>query len=87
MMWMKLEQKIVLQGSDTLIKAMAILVGFSWEQAFEGCVSKTCERLTTIPSYWAEVLLAALLGAMILPAWRLYILPNCEKHPADCDDW
>ena len=24
---------------------------------------------------------------MILPAWRLYILPNCEKHPADCDDW
>ncbi|CAJ1430707.1 unnamed protein product [Effrenium voratum] len=70
MMWMKLEQKIVLQGSDTLIKAMAILVGFSWEQAFEGCVSKTCERLTTIPSYWAEVLLAALLGANLVVGRR-----------------
>jgi len=25
-------------------EAMAILVGFSWEEAFEGCVSKACER-------------------------------------------
>ncbi|CAK9014966.1 unnamed protein product [Durusdinium trenchii] len=74
----KLEHSLVLQGSKTLIKAMAILVGFSWEQAFDCCVGKTCERLKILPPHIAEVVLAALLAGMILPAWRIHILPNCE---------
>ena len=62
----QLEHNLVLQGSKTLIKAdiaslrcshreaMAILVGFSWEQAFEGCVTKTCERTKPLRSLFAK---------------------------------
>lgn len=80
LMCLKLEHNLVLGGSKTIIKAMAILVGFSWEEAFEGCVSKACERTKIIPPHLAEALLAALLATMILPAWRLYIVPNCEMR-------
>jgi len=78
LMCLELEHNLVLGGSRTIIKAMAILVGFSWEEAFEGCVSKACERTTIIPPHLAEAVLAALLAGMILPAWRMYIVPNCE---------
>eukprot|EP00931_Biecheleriopsis_adriatica_P078767 TRINITY_DN52184_c0_g1_i1.p1 TRINITY_DN52184_c0_g1~~TRINITY_DN52184_c0_g1_i1.p1 ORF type:complete len:549 (+),score=94.90 TRINITY_DN52184_c0_g1_i1:28-1674(+) len=76
-----LQRKLVLQGSMTLIKAMAILVGFSWEQAFDLSVNQTCAQFTYISTAWAELLFAALMVAMVLPAWRLYILPNAEGHP------
>ena len=39
------------KGSGTWLsfhQAMAILVGFSWEQAFDCCVGKTCERLKSL---------------------------------------
>jgi len=73
-----LSHRLVLNGSKTLVKATAILIGFSWEQAFDEAVAKTCERTPVGRPVWARLILAALLAMMILPAWRLYILPRAH---------
>jgi hypothetical protein len=53
---------------------MAILVGFSWEEAFEGCVSKACERtkiLGAAGSSQLEFLQHRKRGTSYLPAeWK-----------------
>ncbi|CAE8610629.1 unnamed protein product, partial [Polarella glacialis] len=74
--WRYWEERFVLRASQTIIKAMAILVGFSWEQAFDASVEKTCEHSTTLPPAWAKLILAALMVGMVLPGWRFYILPQ-----------
>lgn len=77
----ELQHRLVMQAAQTLIKAQAILVGFSWEQAFDSSVGKTCERITVVAPAWAELAFAAVMVGMVLPAWRLYILPHAQEHP------
>jgi len=80
-----LQQSLVLHGSDTLIKATAILIGFGWEQAFESSVTKTCERTPVGHPVWSELVLSVILAVMVLPAWRMYILPQTHgesREPA-----
>jgi len=80
--------KTVVRSCKTLIKAMAILVGFSWEQAFDSSVGKTCERAEIMPPAWARLNFCLLMMVIVTPAWRWYILPQATKaehHLADDD--
>mmetsp|Transcript_58936 Transcript_58936/g.132751 ORF Transcript_58936/g.132751 Transcript_58936/m.132751 type:complete len:521 (+) Transcript_58936:1-1563(+) len=59
-----------------VIEALGILVGFSWEQAFDTAVGSIAEKVTFMPPCVTKLILALLLCALVGPAWRLYILPT-----------
>lgn len=67
-----------------IINAIGILVGFSWEQAFEGGVEIIAET-TRQRGPWYPImtnfLLAITLAGGIIPAWRVYILKNTGFNP------
>jgi len=67
----------------SVINSVGILVGFSWEQAFDGGVEVIAE-LSESRGRWYPVLSTLLLGgliaAVIIPAWRRYILQHTLVH-------
>lgn len=58
-----------------VIEALGILVGFSWEQAFDEAVGSIAEKANFLPPAACKLGLAVLLCALVCPAWRFYILP------------
>ena len=69
-----------------VIESLGMLVGFSWEQAFEGGVG-TVARTTANPMVF-ETVIALGVVFVVSPAWAWYILPNvlrmreeAQKHP------
>eukprot|EP00928_Gymnodinium_smaydae_P071663 TRINITY_DN55199_c0_g1_i1.p1 TRINITY_DN55199_c0_g1~~TRINITY_DN55199_c0_g1_i1.p1 ORF type:complete len:585 (-),score=144.49 TRINITY_DN55199_c0_g1_i1:105-1859(-) len=59
-----------------LIGAIGILVGFAWEQCFDGAV-EALASVEPVPAYrhLLKMALALFCVAIIVPAWRLYMLP------------
>jgi hypothetical protein len=64
----------------SIISALGILVGFSWEQSFEGALMRLAS-LTEHPSF-SEFALAFVVALIVVPAWRKYILTTCAKAEA-----
>jgi len=68
-----------------LVSAKSILVGFSWEHAFDGGVEAIAS--TTSNPQCAEVVIAALVFVVIVPAWRRHILQKAmvlqERYAAE----
>jgi len=66
----------------SMIESLAILIGFSWEHAFEVGVGVIAE-LTRHRGDWcpvfAKFVLALAVALVVIPAWRLYILKNVLK--------
>jgi len=72
-------------GADTemllrgMIRSLGVLVGFSWEHAFEGGVEVISE-LTAEKGEWYPLIvrlgMALIIGLGITPAWERYILRN-----------
>lgn len=60
------------EALGNIISSLGILVGFSWEQSFDGGVEVVALR--TYRPLWTEVALACAVVALILPAWRRHIL-------------
>merc|ERR1719359_550423 len=60
------------QGIFSIIGGLGILVGFSWEQSFDGGV-EAIAALTSRP-LMAECGLALLVTIVVMPAWQKYIL-------------
>jgi hypothetical protein len=60
----------------TIIGSTGILIGFSWEQAFDEGVEGICEKITVIEQHWTKLILAIFLVGLVLPAWRIWILRN-----------
>eukprot|EP00747_Dinoflagellata_sp_TGD_P149324 gnl/TRDRNA2_/TRDRNA2_177001_c3_seq17.p1 gnl/TRDRNA2_/TRDRNA2_177001_c3~~gnl/TRDRNA2_/TRDRNA2_177001_c3_seq17.p1 ORF type:complete len:315 (-),score=80.15 gnl/TRDRNA2_/TRDRNA2_177001_c3_seq17:294-1100(-) len=56
----------------SIISALGILVGFSWEQSFDGGV-ETIAALTPSP-IMAELGLAVVVALIVIAPWQLYIL-------------
>jgi len=53
------------------------LIGFSWEKSFDVSVGQVAEVMhycSKIPVSIAKLLMALLLMALVVPAWRIYIL-------------
>lgn len=57
----------------SLVNALGILVGFSWEVSFEGANSAVAS-LHERRAYIVKVVLAAAVSSVIIPAWRKFVL-------------
>jgi len=73
----------------SIIVALGILIGFSWEYSFDGGV-EVLVRLAIGWGYeysiWLKLLLAILVAIVVVPAWRLYIQKKAlsyEEHHQD----
>lgn len=77
------------QAIYTIMGSLGILVGFTWEQAFERSVGTVCQAVKQVPEPLLKCFLALFLVAMVLPAWRMYIilhtLHHSTEHMADDD--
>lgn len=60
----------------TIIEALGILVGFSWEQSFDVAVDSITQQITVMPASVTKLLMSLCLVAIVLPAWRIYILQS-----------
>jgi len=67
----------------TMVEALGILVGFSWEQSFDVATDYAVGGLMTPSLHWPEaiskLLLSALLCMIVVPAWRWFILPTTQR--------
>jgi len=70
-----------------IIKALAILVGFSWEQSFDAGTQVVSE-LVAGPAYYQacfKLLLAVFVAVIMIPAWRNHLLKKTlENHSCVC---
>lgn len=67
---------------ESLISGLSVLVGFAWEQSFEGAVEHITEHMSKYmksASVFAELLMSLLIALIVIPAWRSYILTNMWK--------
>mmetsp|Transcript_101998 Transcript_101998/g.255617 ORF Transcript_101998/g.255617 Transcript_101998/m.255617 type:complete len:588 (-) Transcript_101998:22-1785(-) len=56
-----------------LIQAISILVGFSWEQCFDGGAENLAEMAPVNPAI-TQLAVASLVGFVVITPWRTYIL-------------
>jgi len=67
-----------------VINAIGVLVGFSWEQAFDAAVATIGHLTRDMGEYypiWARLGVAAAIAGVMIPAWRLYLIKkSLEKH-------
>jgi len=71
-----------------VIKAMGILIGFSWEESFHASVAAFAELSDgLLQRTIVEFLLGLALAMIVVPAWRLYILQKVLQFTEDdmCD--
>lgn len=60
-----------------IIDALGILIGFSWEQAFDVAVDVISEDVDKyIPKTFAKLIMSIMLCTIVFPAWKNYILPT-----------
>lgn len=68
----------------TIVEALGILVGFSWEQSFDVAVDNCVEGLMPelAPKFnpvFEKLILSVMLAAIVIPSWRLFILPTQQE--------
>jgi hypothetical protein len=63
--------------------ALSILVGFSWEQSFDGAVEVLAESCFKEHPIMAELSLTVVVFAVVYPQWRKYILRKLLQLKAD----
>ena len=71
------------QAIYTVMGSLGILVGFTWEQAFERSVSTVVQATPDFPAPLLKAGLALFIVAMVLPAWRMYIILHTMKHSTE----
>jgi len=71
------------QAIYTVMGSLGILVGFTWEQAFERSVSTVVQANPSAPEPLLKAGLALFLVGMVLPAWRMYIILHTMKHSTE----
>ena len=71
------------QAIYTVMGSLGILVGFTWEQAFERSVSTVVQANPAAPEPVLKAGLALFLVGMVLPAWRMYIILHTMKHSTE----
>jgi len=67
--------KTVDSACRAVIKAISVLIGFSWEKAFDTAVVDFTTAVTFFPHPLTKLILALLLALLVVPAWRMHILP------------
>ena len=60
----------------TVIYSFGIMVGFSWEQAFNESIEVISGKLDGSAKHWAKLGLALAVSFTVLPNWKNYVLPK-----------
>jgi len=70
--------KAAKKASRKLIGAVGILIGFAWEQSFDG----TMHSVTSVMSMgvWGQVAVTVGVLIVIVPAWVRFVIPMVEEH-------
>merc|ERR1719188_531666 len=63
-----------------IVGSMGFLVGFSWERAFDVGVMTISASFTQVDHAVTKLVLAIVLAALVIPAWRLHILPTIMAY-------
>jgi len=67
-----------------VIKAMGILIGFSWEESFHASVAAFAELTSSLfQRTMVQFFLGLALAMIVVPAWRLYILQKVLRLTED----
>lgn len=74
----EIDAKAALQAIQTVINALAILVGFSWEHCFDGGVTAVAVG-SGFPTIISKSVLALLVLIVIVPAWKNHILTTSMR--------
>merc|ERR1719454_953520 len=83
------KSKAAKRAVDSVELSLGILVGFSWERAFDIAFEAMEHTVEHDPKYlWidgivAVTIVSGILLAIVAPAWRLYILPKAEECDID----
>merc|ERR1712050_700296 len=59
-----------------VVQALGILIGFSWEKAFDTAVEGVSDFISFFPPSGTKLGMAIVLAAVVVPAWRMHILPT-----------
>jgi len=71
----------------TLVKALGILIGFSWERAFEIAVYDTAEKAQVVMPCWAaKLIMVIVVGWIAISNWQNYILPTVLKLNQEAEE-
>ena len=65
--------------------SLALLIGFTWEKCFNSAIETIDEKIaegSTGPHVrvWVHFCLSFCMVLLVLPAWKLYILPTIHRH-------
>jgi len=72
------------QAIDLMIQGLGILVGFSWEQAFDIAVTVVATALKAdLDPGISKLILSSMLVLIVFPAWRIYILKTEQELIAE----
>jgi len=71
-----------------LMCSIALLVGFAWEQCFDQSVDALAEKTNKVPidivnQHTTKLFLSLFCSALLVPAWKMYILPYVLKEGWD----
>ncbi|CAD7946281.1 unnamed protein product [Amoebophrya sp. A120] len=70
-----------------MILALAILVGFGWEQSFDVGVEALSDKIAIFGSHGlAKFLMTVFLLVIVAPAWKIYIIPTYFRLQEEHDD-
>merc|ERR1712137_451854 len=64
--------------SRKLIGAIGILIGFAWEQSFDGTMHAVTSVMST--GVWGQVGVTLVVLIVIAPAWVRFVIPMKEEH-------
>jgi len=67
------------QALFTIIQSLAILVGFSWEQSFDGGVEVIASMIVGVDPVTTSLVIAIMITTIVITPWRDYILKKVIK--------
>merc|ERR1711957_989742 len=84
------------ENADKAIKAfigaLSILIGFGWEKTFDLAVVQITKSSTKVIDEYGlcapvfKLVLSILVCAIVIPAWRMYILPYIHELEEDVEN-
>ena len=74
------------QSIFQMIFSVSLMVGFSWGGAFRAAIANVCLIFPTWERIWMQLLLTFCMIIIVLPAWRLHILPKVAVWKAPIID-
>jgi cation transport ATPase len=83
--------KMAARALSSIELALGVLVGFSWERAFDVGFEEVEHALKhtyhspIIPAHFVVLLMSTLLLVIVAPAWRYYILPKVAKYEVEME--